>query len=63
MNAQLKPETFMRVMQGIFPCQQYVDLGPGNYLLRLGVLDRGTSLIGTVNARVTISAPNPSSAN
>lgn len=63
MNAQLKPETFTRVMQTVFPCQQYVDLGPGNYLLRLGVLDRSTSLIGTVNARVTISAPNPSSAN
>lgn len=62
-NAQLKPETFARVMETIFPCQQYLDLEPGNYLLRLGVLDHASSLIGTTNARVTINAPNPSASN
>jgi VWFA-related protein len=62
-NAQLKPETFARVMETIFPCQQYLDLEPGNYLLRLGVLDHASSLIGTTNARVTIDAPNPSASN
>lgn len=62
-NAQLKPDTFARVMQTIFPCQQYVDLEPGNYLLRLGVLDHASSLIGTANARFTVNAPNPSASN
>ncbi|HEY6971484.1 MAG TPA: VWA domain-containing protein [Candidatus Angelobacter sp.] len=51
----LKPETFNRVMQTIVPCQRYIDLAPGNYLLRLGVMDDSTSLIGTTNARVTIA--------
>jgi hypothetical protein len=54
----LKPDTFNRVMQTIVPCQRYIDLAPGNYLLRLGVMDDRTSLIGTTNARVTITAPN-----
>ena len=31
-----------------------IDLAPGNYLLRLGVIDNRTSLIGTTNAKVTI---------
>lgn len=53
----LKPDTFNRVMQTIVPCQRYIDLAPGNYLLRLGVMDDRTSLIGTTNARVTITLP------
>ncbi|HKE30301.1 MAG TPA: VWA domain-containing protein [Candidatus Angelobacter sp.] len=52
----LQPETFRRVMQTIVPCQREIDLPPGNYLLRLGVMDDRTSLIGTTNARVTINA-------
>lgn len=51
----LLPETFIRVMNSIVPCQRNIDLPPGNYLLRLGVMDDRTSLIGTTNARVTIN--------
>ena len=51
----LLPETFIRVMNSIVPCQRNIDLPPGNYLLRLGVMDDRTSLIGTANARVTIN--------
>jgi len=54
----LLPETFNRVMKSIVPCQRNIDLTPGNYLLRLGVMDDHTSLIGTANARVTIN-PQP----
>jgi VWFA-related protein len=62
-NAQLKPDTFARVMRTIFPCQDYIDLPPGNYVLRLGVLDHTNSLMGTTNAKVTISAPTHSASN
>lgn len=55
-NAALKPETFYKVMQESFPCQQAIDLEPGNYYLRLGVRDERTGLIGTTNARVTVAS-------
>jgi hypothetical protein len=55
-RAALKPETFNKVMQQTFPCQQAIDLEPGNYYLRLGVRDERTGLIGTTNARVTVAS-------
>jgi VWFA-related protein len=54
-KAALKPETYARVMQETFPCQQAIDLKPGRYFLRLGVRDDNTGLIGTTNARVTVA--------
>jgi VWFA-related protein len=55
-KAALKPETFNKVMQENFPCQQAIDLEPGSYYLRLGVRDERTGLIGTTNARVTVAS-------
>jgi VWFA-related protein len=55
-KAALKPETFAKVMEDTFPCQQAVDLEPGKYYLRLGVRDNRTGLIGTTNARVTVAS-------
>ncbi len=55
-NAALKPETFSKVMQSIFPCQRVIELPPGSYLLRVGVRDLGTGLVGTINAKVTVPA-------
>jgi VWFA-related protein len=55
-NAALKQETFDKVMQDTFPCQQAVELEPGSYFLRLGVRDDRTGLIGTTNAKVSIAA-------
>ncbi len=55
-DAALRPETFKKVMQGGFLCQQLVDLPVGNYILRLGVIDDHTGLIGTTNAKITVSA-------
>jgi VWFA-related protein len=54
--AALKPETFEKVMQGTFPCQQAIDLEPGTYYLRLGVRDERTGLIGTTNAKVAVAS-------
>jgi VWFA-related protein len=55
-TATLKPDTFSRVMSTYFPCQEYIDLPAGSYLLRLGVRDDTTGLMGTANARVTVEA-------
>jgi hypothetical protein len=52
----LKPEQFQLVMQRFLPCNQSLELGPGDYVLRLGVRDNATGLIGTANARVTVPA-------
>jgi VWFA-related protein len=53
-KAALKPDTFSQVMQDTFPCQQAINLEPGNYYLRLGVRDTRTGLIGTTNAKVVV---------
>ncbi|HWZ46187.1 MAG TPA: hypothetical protein VNW97_22130 [Candidatus Saccharimonadales bacterium] len=55
-KAELKPDIYTRVMKGSLPCQHSVDLPQGKYLLRLGVRDTQTGLIGTANARLTIAA-------
>jgi VWFA-related protein len=56
-NAALKPDTFRQVMMGRFPCQDKIELAPGSYILRLGVIDNATGLLGTANAKVTVLAP------
>jgi VWFA-related protein len=60
-TASLKPDTFKRVMQSTFPCHQSIDLPAGSYVLRLGVRDENTGLLGTANAKITVaqSAPAP----
>lgn len=55
-NAALKPEQFSAIMSSFFPCQRQLALPPGDYILRLGVRDNHTGLIGTVNAAVTVSS-------
>ncbi|HEY1528807.1 MAG TPA: VWA domain-containing protein [Candidatus Angelobacter sp.] len=55
-KAALKPDTFDKVMQDTFPCQQAIDLEPGSYYLRLGVRDDRTGLIGTTNAKVAVAS-------
>jgi VWFA-related protein len=51
---KLKPQTFQQLQQTGFPCQFAVDLPNGSYLLRLGVMDNRSGLIGTTNAKVTV---------
>ena len=66
MGGALNPDAYAKVMKGFFPCRDAVALQPGDYLLRLGVRDNVTGLIGTVNASLTIpeesSSANPSTA-
>jgi len=55
-SAALNPDQYQMVLQKFFPCNQVFELSPGDYLLRLGVRDNTTGLIGTVSAPVTIAA-------
>jgi VWFA-related protein len=54
MNAKLSSESFSKVMQSSFPCQQSMDLPAGTYLLRLGVIDNSTGLLGTAAGKITV---------
>lgn len=56
MVAALRPDEYNRVMQRSFPCRQTLDLQPGEYMLRLGVRDARTGLLGTLNAPLTVPA-------
>jgi hypothetical protein len=53
-NAALEESEYQKLMKTYFPCQRALDLKPGHYTLRLGVLDRATSLIGTTSTQVTV---------
>jgi VWFA-related protein len=55
-NAALEPEQYQKVMKAIFPCNQTLDLPPGEYLLRLAVRDTNNGLIGTANGSATVPA-------
>lgn len=63
MGGALNPDAYAKVMKGFFPCRDQLALQPGDYLLRLGVRDNTTGLIGTANASLTIpeesSSANP----
>jgi len=53
-SAKLDAETFTKVMQSALPCNQFLDLTPGNYMLRLGVIDQFSKRIGALTAWVTV---------
>lgn len=53
-SAALKPDVFQRMMQSYFPCQRTIDLNPGKYTLRLGVLDRTNNQYGTTTTEITV---------
>jgi VWFA-related protein len=53
-NAKLDAETFKKVMQAALPCNQFLDLAPGNYMLRLGAIDHFSKRIGALTAWVTV---------
>jgi hypothetical protein len=55
-NAALKPPQYKFVMEKFFPCNQVLDLPAGEYVLRLGVRDNQSGLIGTANATLTVPA-------
>ena len=53
-NAALDEKQFHQLMQSYFPCRRALDLKPGHYTLRLGVVDTNTSLLGTSMTQVTV---------
>ena len=53
-DAALKADEYQQMMKSYFPCRRALDLKPGHYTLRIGVLDGTTNLIGTTNAQVTV---------
>lgn len=55
LNAALPPDIYERVMKSHLPCQHSIDLPAGDYLLRLGIRDNSTGLMGTADARVSVT--------
>ena len=54
MEADFLPAVYKQIMQTGFPAHQELTLKPGTYTLRLGVIDRGSQKIGTVDVPITI---------
>jgi hypothetical protein len=55
LNTNLTPETFAQVMKTSLVFRHKFDLPPGKYLLRVGVRDLKSNLIGTVLAKVEVA--------
>jgi VWFA-related protein len=53
-NAAVKPEVYQEMMKSYFPCHRTLGLKPGRYTLKLGVLDRTSSKIGTTSTQITV---------
>src|SRR4029077_1821823 len=53
-NAALTAEQYQKVMKMIFPCNQSLELAPGEYTLRLAVRDNTNGLVGTANGSATV---------
>jgi VWFA-related protein len=61
MDLDLKPETFQKVMNMGVPAHQELTLKPGQYKLRLGVMDYTSSKIGTLEIPVTVGVAQTAS--
>jgi VWFA-related protein len=58
-RAALPPQSYVQVMKTGIPLHQELELKPGTYTLRLGVIDRGSQRIGTVDVPVTVPNDKP----
>jgi len=47
-------DVYQDLMKKYFPCKRDLDLKPGAYRLKLGVVDRTTNLIGTATTTLTV---------
>ncbi len=54
LDVALKEDAYQQVMNSSLPCAQELDLKPGKYTLRLGVVDQTTRLIGTTSTQLTV---------
>lgn len=59
-EASVGTSAFEQVMQTGFPGHQELELKPGSYVLRLGVVDLVSQRIGTVDVPLTIPASEAS---
>jgi hypothetical protein len=53
-TADLPQDDYEKMMKSFFPCKRALDLKPGQYTLRLGVLDRKANLIGTLSTSLNV---------
>ncbi|MGZ4829699.1 MAG: VWA domain-containing protein [Candidatus Angelobacter sp.] len=53
-TADMPESDYEKMMKSFFPCQRALDLKPGQYTLRLGVLDRKANLIGTLSTPLNV---------
>jgi len=53
-TADLPQDDYDKVMKSFFPCKRDLELKPGQYTLRLGVLDRKANLIGTLSVPINV---------
>ncbi len=54
-NANLNASEYQQMTQQRFlPCDRQLDLKPGTYVLRIGVLDRASNKMGTATAQVVV---------
>jgi VWFA-related protein len=53
-DAALKGDQYEQMMKSYFPCRRVLDLKPGSYTLRIGILDRTSNLIGTLSTPVAM---------
>ena len=53
-TAELSADEYQKMIKSFFPCQRNLDLKPGQYTLRLGVLDRTANLIGTLSTPLNV---------
>src|SRR5262249_22384966 len=51
---KVKAEEFPKLRRSNFPCQCTIDLKPGKYVLRIGVVDKTSRQIGTTTASVVV---------
>lgn len=56
LQGNLPPETYKTMLQSGIPAHQELELKPGNYRLRLGVIDRLTNKIGTLGIPLKVEA-------
>lgn len=56
LDATIGPAQYEQVMSRGLLAQQELDLPPGNYNLRFGVMDRTSQRIGTLNAPLVVNA-------
>jgi VWFA-related protein len=59
MNLNLKPETFKKILNTGVPAHEELNLKPGAYKLRLGVMDYSNSKIGTLEIPLTVPDKEP----